>query len=96
MVLLELACDLADIIVVKVNAAYQKHDLRWVLERFRSEVIYYVVDFIGKNMHKIADAASDVILSIKYRILLTGMMQQLRLVRLMANFVNPNRVLQKI
>ena len=46
-VLLELACGLAGIILVTVNPAYQKRELKYVLEQSRSEAIYYVTDFRG-------------------------------------------------
>lgn len=70
-VLLELACGLAGITLVTVNPAYQKRELKYVLEQSRSEAIYYVADFRGNPMQEIADAVCDEIPAIKHRILLT-------------------------
>lgn len=70
-VLLELACGLAGVILVTVNPAYQKRELKFVLEQSRSEAIYYVTDFRGNPMRDIADAVCDEIAAIKHRILLT-------------------------
>ncbi len=70
-VLLELACALADLTLVTVNPAYQKRELKYVLEQSRSEAIYYVADFRGNPMQAIADAVCDDIPAIKHRILLT-------------------------
>ncbi len=70
-VLLELACGLAGVILVTVNPAYQKRELKYVLEQSRSEAIYYVADFRGNPMQEIADAVCDEIPAIKHRILLT-------------------------
>lgn len=70
-VLLELACGLAGVILVTVNPAYQKRELKYVLEQSRSEAIYYVADFRGNPMQDIADAVCDHIPAIKHRILLT-------------------------
>ncbi|NQY14792.1 MAG: AMP-binding protein [Henriciella sp.] len=70
-VLLELACGLAGVILVTVNPAYQKRELKYVLEQSRSEAIYYVADFRGNPMQEIADSVCDEIPAIKYRILLT-------------------------
>ncbi|MEP3225707.1 MAG: AMP-binding protein [Parasphingorhabdus sp.] len=70
-VLLELACGLAGVTLVTVNPAYQKRELKYVLEQSRSEAIYYVADFRGNPMQEIADAVCDEIPAIKYRILLT-------------------------
>ena len=49
-VLLELACGLAGVILVTVNPAYQKNELKYVLEQSGSEAIYYVADFRGNPM----------------------------------------------
>ncbi|WP_417622577.1 class I adenylate-forming enzyme family protein [Parasphingorhabdus sp.] len=70
-VLLELACGLAGITLVTVNPAYQKRELKYVLEQSRSEAIYYVADFRGNPMKAIADAVCDEIPAITHRILLT-------------------------
>ena len=70
-VLLELACGLAGVTLVTVNPAYQKNELKYVLEQSRSEAIYYVADFRGNPMQDIADAVCDEIAAIKHRILLT-------------------------
>ena len=70
-VLLELACGLAGVILVTVNPAYQKRELKYVLEQSRSEAIYYVAAFRGNPMQAIADAACDEAPAIKRRILLT-------------------------
>jgi len=70
-VLLELACGLAGIILVTVNPAYQKRELRYVLEQSRAEAIYYVEEFRGNPMRAIADSVCDSLAQIKYRILLT-------------------------
>ena len=70
-VLLELACGLAGVTVVTVNPAYQKRELKYVLEQSRSEAIYYVADFRGNPMQKIADEVCNEIPAIRHRILLT-------------------------
>ena len=70
-VLLEVACGLAGVTLVTVNPAYQKRELKYVLEQSRSEAIYYVTDFRGNPMKEIADAACDEIPAIRHRILLT-------------------------
>jgi len=70
-VLLELACGLAGVTLVTVNPAYQKRELKYVLEQSRSEAIYYVADFRGNPMQEIADAVCNEIPAIKHRILLS-------------------------
>ncbi len=70
-ILLELACGLAGVILVTVNPAYQKRELKFVLEQSRSEAIYYVKDFRGNPMQEIADGVCDEIPAIRHRILLT-------------------------
>ena len=70
-VLLELACGFAGVILVTVNPAYQKNELKYVLEQSRSEAIYYVADFRGNPMQEIADAVCDEVPAITHRILLT-------------------------
>ncbi len=70
-VLLELACGFAGVILVTVNPAYQKNELKYVLEQSRSEAIYYVAEFRGNPMQDIADAVCDDIPAIRHRILLS-------------------------
>jgi fatty-acyl-CoA synthase len=70
-VLLELACGLAGVTLVTVNPAYQKRELKFVLEQSRSEAVYYVRDFRGNPMQEIADAVCSEIQAIRHRILLT-------------------------
>ena len=70
-VLLELACALASVTLVTVNPAYQKRELKYVLEQSRSEAIYYVSSFRGNPMQAIADAVCDELPAIRHRILLT-------------------------
>jgi acyl-CoA synthetase (AMP-forming)/AMP-acid ligase II len=70
-VLLELACGFADVTVVTVNPAYQKRELKYVLEQSKAEAIYYVAEFRGNPMQEIADAVCNEIPAIKHRILLT-------------------------
>jgi len=70
-VLLELACGLAGIVLVTVNPAYQKRELKYVLEQSRSEAIYYVASFRGNPMAEIVKSVCDEIPAIRHRILLT-------------------------
>jgi len=70
-VLLELAGAIAGVILVTVNPAYQKRELKYVLEQSRSGAIYYVASFRGNPMQEIADAVCDEIPAIRHRILLT-------------------------
>ena len=70
-VLLELACALAGVTLVTVNPAYQKRELKYVLEQSRSEATYYVSSFRGNPMQAIADAVCDELPAIRHRILLT-------------------------
>ena len=69
-VLLEIACAMAGVTLVTVNPAYQKRELKFVLEQSRSEAIYYVKEFRGNPMQEIADTVCDEIPAIKHRILL--------------------------
>ena len=69
-VLLELACGLAGVVLVTVNPAYQPRELRYVLEQSRAEAIYYVQEFRGNPMKRIADEVCDQIPAIRWRILL--------------------------
>ncbi|MEZ5500773.1 MAG: AMP-binding protein [Steroidobacteraceae bacterium] len=70
-VLLELACALAGVTLVTVNPAYQKRELRYVLEQSRSEAIYYVTGFRGNPMQAIVEAACSDLSSVRHRIRLT-------------------------
>ena len=70
-ILLELACGLAGVVLVTVNPSYQPRELKYVLEQSKSEAIYYVEDFRGNPMKKIADEVCDSVPAIKHRILLT-------------------------
>lgn len=70
-VLLELACGLAGVVLVTVNPAYQRRELKYVLEQSRSEAIYYVANFRGNPMDKIANSVCDELPGIRHRILLT-------------------------
>ncbi|GJL91825.1 class I adenylate-forming enzyme family protein [Hyphococcus sp.] len=70
-VMLELACGFAGIILVTVNPAYQKRELKFVLEQSRAEAIYYVKDFRGNPMQEIADTVCNELPALKHRILLT-------------------------
>jgi fatty-acyl-CoA synthase len=69
--LLEYACGLAGVTLVTVNPAYQKRELKYVLEQSAAEAIYYVIEFRGNPMRAIADSVCDEIPAIKHRILLT-------------------------
>ena len=69
--LLEYACGLAGLTLVTVNPAYQKRELKYVLEQSGAEAIYYVEQFRGNPMREIADAVCDEIPAIRHRILLT-------------------------
>lgn len=70
-VILEFACGLAGVTLVTVNPAYQKRELKFVLEQSRAEAIYYVEEFRGNPMKEIADAACDGVPAIKHRIVMT-------------------------
>jgi fatty-acyl-CoA synthase len=70
-VLLEIACGFAGVTLVTVNPAYQKRELKYVLEQSRAEGIYYVESFRGNPMKVIADAVCDEIPAIRHRIVLT-------------------------
>ena len=70
-ILLELAASMAGLVLVTVNPAYQPRELKYVLEQSRSEAIYYVEEFRGNPMKKIADEACDQVPSIKQRIVMT-------------------------
>jgi len=70
-VLLEFASAMAGVTLVTVNPAYQARELKFILEQSRSEAIYYVEDFRGNPMQKIADEACDQLPAISHRVLLT-------------------------
>jgi fatty-acyl-CoA synthase len=69
--LLEYACGLAGVTLVTVNPAYQKRELKYVLEQSASEAIYYVKEFRGSRLQEIADAVCDGVPAIRHRILLS-------------------------
>ena len=64
-------CALAGLTLVTVNPAYQKRELKYVLEQSRSEAVYYVEEFRGSPMQAIADEACAELPAIRHRILLT-------------------------
>ncbi|HUE80448.1 MAG TPA: AMP-binding protein [Sphingomicrobium sp.] len=70
-VLLEFGSAMAGLTLVTVNPAYQKRELKYVLEQSRSEALYYVEEFRGTAMKAIADAVCADIPGIGHRILLT-------------------------
>lgn len=70
-VLLEFGSAMAGTTLVTVNPAYQKRELKYVLEQSRSEAIYYVEEFRGSAMKAIADEVCAEIPAIEQRILLT-------------------------
>ena len=61
---------MAGLILVTVNPAYQKRELKYVLEQSRSEAIYYVEEFRGSPMKAIADEVCADLPAIKHRIIL--------------------------
>ena len=70
-VLLEFGSAMAGLTLVTVNPAYQKRELKYVLEQSRSEGIYYVEEFRGTPMKTIADEVCAEIPGIEHQILLT-------------------------
>lgn len=70
-IMLEYASAMAGVTLVTVNPSYQARELKYVLEQSRSEAIYYVSEFRGNPMQRIADEVCDDIPAIKHRILLT-------------------------
>ncbi len=70
-ILLEFGSAMAGLVLVTVNPAYQKRELKYVLEQSRSEAIYYVEEFRGSPMKAIADEVCDGLPAIAHRILLT-------------------------
>jgi len=70
-VLLEFGAAMAGLVLVTVNPAYQKRELKFVLEQSRAEAIYYVDAYRGNPMREIADSVCDEIPAIRTRILLT-------------------------
>ena len=69
-VLLELASAKAGLTLVTVNPAFQARELKYVLEQSRSEALYYVAEFRGNPMAKIADEVCGEVGAIRWRILL--------------------------
>lgn len=67
-VLLEIASAMAGLTLVTINPAYQKRELKFVLEQSRSEAIYYVESFRGNPMKQIADSVCDEVPAIRHRI----------------------------
>lgn len=55
-IFLELACAVADIILVTVNPASQERELQFILTQSKSEAIYYIEEFRGNPLGKIARA----------------------------------------
>ncbi len=70
-VLLEIGAAMAGLTLVTVNPAYQKRELKYVLEQSRAEAIYYVEEFRGNPLKKIADEVCDELPAIRHRILMT-------------------------
>ncbi|MEO6582551.1 MAG: AMP-binding protein [Sphingomicrobium sp.] len=70
-VLLEFASAIAGLTLVTVNPAYQKRELKYVLEQSRAEAIYYVEEFRGTVMAAIVAETCADLPAIKHRILLT-------------------------
>ncbi|QUD88324.1 class I adenylate-forming enzyme family protein [Phenylobacterium montanum] len=70
-VLLEFGAALAGMVLVTVNPAFQKRELKYVLEQSRAEAIYYVEAFRGNPMRAIADEACDEVPAVGHRILMT-------------------------
>ena len=68
--LLEMGCAFANLTLVTVNPAYQKRELKFVLEQSGSEAIYFVESFRGNPMGSIVKAACDEIPTITQRIVL--------------------------
>lgn len=55
-ILLELACTIADIILVTVNPASQERELQFILTQSRSEALYFIEEFRGNPLGQIARA----------------------------------------
>lgn len=70
-VLLEFASAMAGLTLVTVNPAYQKRELKYVLEQSRSEAVYYVAEFRGSAMAAIVAEACADLPAVRHRILLT-------------------------
>ncbi|WP_425409400.1 class I adenylate-forming enzyme family protein [Hyphococcus sp.] len=70
-IMLEYASAMAGLTLVTVNPSYQARELKYVLEQSRAEAIYYVAEFRGNPMQKIADEVCDGISAIAHRVLLT-------------------------
>jgi len=69
--LLEYASAMAGLTLVTVNPAFQPRELRYVLEQSRAEALYYISEFRGNPMAKIADEVCRELPAVKRRILLS-------------------------
>jgi len=69
-VILEFAAAMAGLTLVTVNPSYQARELKFVLEQSKSEAIYYVEEYRGNPMKRIADEVCDELPAIKQRILM--------------------------
>jgi fatty-acyl-CoA synthase len=69
--LLEYGSAMAGLVLVTVNPAFQPRELRYVLEQSRAEALYYVGEFRGNPMAKIAEEVCRDIPAAPRRILLT-------------------------
>jgi len=65
-VLFEFGAALAGLIVVTVNPASQKRELKYVLEQSRSEAIYCVAEFRGNPLRRIAEEAGAEVPAIRH------------------------------
>jgi fatty-acyl-CoA synthase len=68
--LLEYASAMAGLTLVTVNPAFQARELKYVLEQSRAEALYYVREFRGNPMAKIADQVCADVPAIARRVLL--------------------------
>lgn len=67
-VLLEFASAMAGLTLVTVNPAFQARELKYVLEQSRSEALYYVREFRGNPMEKIAGEVARDLPNLRCRI----------------------------
>jgi fatty-acyl-CoA synthase len=70
-VLLEFGSAMAGLVLVTVNPAFQRRELKYVVEQSRCEAIYYVEEFRGTAMKTIADEVCAELPQIVHKILLT-------------------------
>jgi len=70
-VLLEYGLAFAGVTLVTVNPSYQPRELEYVLKQSGSEALYYVDEFRGNPMSKIANEVCDRLPQIKHRIVMT-------------------------